>query len=81
MYKEYRVFMELKYLNLYGCNAYSKFYHEIASVDATVYERVNVYLFSNLYLGSPVAASSPVHQVGDDGVSSPSKKPKLGNNS
>ena len=39
-YTEYRVFTELKYLNLYGCNAYPKSNHEIASVKATLYERV-----------------------------------------
>ena len=39
-YTEYRVFTGLKYLILYGCNAYPKSDHEIASVDATVYERV-----------------------------------------
>ena len=37
---EYRVFTVLKYLILYGCNAYPKSDHEIASVDAIVYERV-----------------------------------------
>ena len=40
-YTEYRVLTELKYLNLYGCNAYPKSNHEIASVEAIVYERVN----------------------------------------
>ena len=39
-YTEYRVFTGLKYLILYGCNAYPKSDHEIASVEATVYERV-----------------------------------------
>ena len=39
-YTEYRVFTELEYLNLYGCNACPKFYNKIASVEATVYERV-----------------------------------------
>ena len=39
-YTEYRVFTGLKYLILYGCNAYPKSDHEIASVDATVYEMV-----------------------------------------
>ena len=38
-YTDYRVFTELKYLNLYGCNAYPKSNHEIASVEAIVYER------------------------------------------
>ena len=33
---------ELQYLNLYGCNAYPKSDHEIASMDATVYERANL---------------------------------------
>ena len=41
---QYRVFTELKYLNLYGCNAYLKSNHEIASVKAIVYERVNMTL-------------------------------------
>ena len=41
IYTEYRVFTELKYLNLYGCNAYPKSNHEIASVEAIVYERVH----------------------------------------
>ena len=41
-YTEYRVFIGLKYLILYGCNGYPKSDHEIASVDATVYERVNI---------------------------------------
>ena len=40
-YTEYRFFTELKFLNLYGSNAYPKFYHEIASVEATVYTWVN----------------------------------------
>ena len=34
-----RVFAGLRYLILYGCNAYPKFDHKIASVDAVVYER------------------------------------------
>ena len=41
-YTEYRVFTELKYLNLYGCDAYPKSNHEIASVETIVYERVNM---------------------------------------
>ena len=47
-YTEYRVFTELKYLNLYGCNAYPKFYDELASVGATVYERVKDRLKSKI---------------------------------
>ena len=39
-YTEHRDFTELKYLNLYGCNAYPKSNNEIASVEAIVYERV-----------------------------------------
>ena len=39
-YTEYRVFTELKYLNTFGYNAHPKSNNEIASVDATVYERV-----------------------------------------
>ena len=39
-YTEYRVFTELEYLNLIGCNAHPKSDIEIASVDAAVYERV-----------------------------------------
>ena len=38
---EYRVFTGLKHLILYGSNAYPKSDYEIASVDATVYERVD----------------------------------------
>ena len=40
MYTEYRVFTELKYLNMFGCNAHPKYDNEIASVDAAVYQRV-----------------------------------------
>ena len=39
-YTEYRVFTELKHLNLCGCNAYPKSNNEIAPVEAIVYERV-----------------------------------------
>ena len=39
-YIEHRVFTGLKYLILYGCNAYPKPDHEIASVDDTAYKRV-----------------------------------------
>ena len=51
-YTEYRVFTGLKYLILYGCNAYLKSDHEIASADAVVYERVKlndfkIFLHSN----------------------------------
>ena len=42
-YTEYRVFTGLKYLILYGCNAYLKSDHEIASADAAVYKRVKRY--------------------------------------
>ena len=42
------VFTELKYLNLYSCNAYPKFYHEIASMEATVYKRVKE-IFHNFF--------------------------------
>ena len=38
-YTEYRVLTGLKYLILYDYNAYPKSDHEIASVDAIVYER------------------------------------------
>ena len=54
-YTEYRVFTELKYLNLYGCNAYPKSNHEIASVEATVYERVN-YVKGLSSLGSVIVS-------------------------
>ena len=43
-YTEYRVFTGLKYLILYGCNAYPKSNHEIASVEAIVYERVKTFM-------------------------------------
>ena len=39
-YTEYRVFTELKYINLFGGNAHPKSDNEIASVDAAVYQRV-----------------------------------------
>ena len=51
-YTEYRAFTELKYFNLFGCNAHPKSDNEIAFVDATVYERVKRILrlsFSNAH--------------------------------
>ena len=36
------MFTELEYLNLFGFNAHPKSDNEIASVDATVYQRVNL---------------------------------------
>ena len=39
-YTEYRVFTEIKYLNLFGCNAHPKSGNEIVSADAAVYQRV-----------------------------------------
>ena len=39
-YTDYRVLTRLEYLNKYRCNAHSKSDHEIPSVDAIVYERL-----------------------------------------
>ena len=44
-YTEYKVLIGLEYLILYGCNAYPKSDHEIASVDASVHRIVKVFTF------------------------------------
>ena len=44
-YAEYRVFTRLEYLTFYGCYAYPKSDHKIASVDAIVYSKFDMFLF------------------------------------
>ena len=43
-YTEYRVFTELKYLNMFSYNSHPKSDNEITSVDAAVYQRVKMNL-------------------------------------
>ena len=46
-YTDYRVLTRLEYLNKYRCNAHSKSDHEIPSVDAIVYERLECSEYSH----------------------------------